>query len=153
MLRNIRHERFAQGIAQGKTVTDAYIHAGYAARGRSAEVAGSRLLRNVEVAARLGELSAKLEQPAIADAEEIQQFFTTVMRGRTADGADLTEDHVTKDGFVVAVRVSYRDRVKAAELLARARGVFLTSTGDADGELAAIARALADPVGSRPAPN
>lgn len=152
MLRNIRHERFAQGIAQGNTVTDAYIQAGYKARGRSAEVAGSRLLRNVEVQQRLAELAAKLAKPAIADADEIQQFLTTVMRGADQAGEDLTEDHVTKDGDVVPARISWRDRIKAAELLARARGVFITAGADADGELDAIARALAQPNGQPPPP-
>lgn len=153
MLRNIRHERFAQGIAQGKTVTDAYVQAGYAARGRSAEVAGSRLLRNVEVSRRLDELAAELKTASIAGAEEIQQFFTRVMRGKDQNGDDLTDDHVTKDGLVIPFRVSFRDRLKAAELLGRARGLFTSTSTEADGELEAIARALAQPVGTRPPPN
>lgn len=153
MLRNIRHERFAQGIAQGKSVTDAYVQAGYAARGRSAEVAGSRLLRNVEVSRRLDELAHDLKTASIADAEEIQQFFTRVMRGKDQNGDDLTDDHVTKDGLVIPFRVSFRDRLKAAELLGRARGLFTSTSTEADGELEAIARALAQPVGTRPPPN
>lgn len=144
MLRNIRHERFAQGIAKGLPATQAYTQAGYAARGRSLESNASRLLRNAEVQSRLAELAAKLAKPAIADADEIQQFLTTAMRGRDETGDDLTEDHVTKDGVVVPVRISWRDRLKAAELLARARGVFATAGSDADGELDAIARALAE---------
>lgn len=153
VLRNIRHERFAQGIAQGKSVTDAYIAAGYTARGRSAEANGSRLLRNAVVAARLDELAAKLQTASIADAEEIQQFFTTVLRGVDAKGEPLTDDHVTKDGFVIPFRVSFRDRLKAAELLGRARGLFTSTGTDAEGELDAIARALSQPVGTRPPPN
>lgn len=144
MLRNIRHERFAQGIAKGLPATQAYIQAGYKARGKSAGNAASRLLENVGVKSRLAELARKLAKPAIADADEIQQFLTTAMRGKDDAGADLTEDHVTKDGLVVPVRISYRDRLKAAELLARARGVFATAGSDADGELDAIARALAE---------
>lgn len=144
MLRNIRHERFAQGIAKGLPATQAYTQAGYAARGRSLESNASRLLRNAEVQSRLAELAAKLAKPAIADADEIQQFLTTAMRGKDETGDDLTEDHVTKDGVVVPVRISWRDRLKAAELLARARGVFATAGSDADGELDAIARALAE---------
>lgn len=144
MLRNIRHERFAQGIAKGLPASHAYIQAGYKARGNAAETAAARLFRNVQVQSRLAELAAKLAKPAIADADEIQQFLTTAMRGRDDDGADLTEDHVTKDGLVVPVRISWRDRLKAAELLARARGVFATAGSDADNELDAIARALAE---------
>lgn len=153
MLRNIRHERFAQGIAQGMPASRAYIEAGYKARGNSAEVNAARLLRNAQVAQRLDELAEDLKTASIADAEEIQRFFTTVMRGTDHRGHDVTDDHVTKDGIVIPFRVSYRDRLKAAELLGRARGLFTSSSAEADGELEAIARALAQPVGTRPPPN
>lgn len=151
MLRNIRHERFVQAIAQGKNVTDAYVAAGYKARGNSAETAAARLFRNVQVQRRLEELAAKLESAAIADAEEIQRFFTSVMRGVDPKGEPLTDDEVTKDGFVVPFRVAYRDRLKAAELLGRARGLFTTTSADSEGELLAIAQALA--ATPRPPPN
>lgn len=145
MLKNQRHERFAQGIAKGLPATRAYIEAGYKARGNSAETAAARLFRNVQVQSRLVELAKKLAKPAIADADEIQQFLTTAMRGVDEHGKSLTEDHVTKDGDVVPARISWRDRLKAAELLARARGVFNAQTDDPEGELDAIARALAEP--------
>lgn len=144
MLKNQRHERFAQGIAKGLPATRAYAEAGYTAEGRSLEVNASRLLRNAEVQDRIAELAENLKKAAIADADEIQQFLTLVMRGRDDDG-DLTEDHVTKDGAVVPVRVSFRDRLKAAELLARARGVFTSTQPGAEGELEAIRRALMQP--------
>lgn len=143
MLPNIRHERFAQGIAKGLPASRAYIDAGYKARGNAAEVNAARLLRNAQVAQRLVDLADALSKRAIADADEIQQFFTLAMRGTDQHGQPLTEDHVTKDGDVVPARISWRDRLKAAELLARARGVFAMQSDDAEGELEAIARALA----------
>ncbi len=146
MLKNQRHERFAQGIARGLPATQAYIQAGYKARGKSAGNAASRLLENDGIQTRLLELAKKLAKPAIADADEIQQFFTLAMRGVDDNGNPLTEDHVTKDGDVVPARISWRDRIKAAELLARARGVFATQSDDPEGELEAIAQALAQPV-------
>lgn len=143
MLSNIRRERFAHGIVQGKPAARAYIDAGYKARGHSAESAAARLLRNVEVEARIKELAEELRKPAIADADELQRFLTTVIRGVDENGAEVDEDHVTKDGFIVKVRPSFRDRIKASELLMRAQGVFSQSDTRADGELAAIAEALA----------
>lgn len=143
MLTNIRHERFAQGIAQGKPASTAYIDAGYKARGRSAENAASRLLGNVGVAQRVRELADELRKPAIANADELQTFLTTVIRGEDEHGVGMDEDHVTKDGFIVKVRPSFRDRIKASELLMRAQGVFAQQDARADGELAAIAEALA----------
>ena len=145
-LKNQRHERFAQNIAKGMSATQAYIQAGYKARGNSAEVNASRLLRNAQVHERIAELAKRAEREAIADAQEIQAFFTEVMRGRAAkDGSNLTDDHVTKVGDVVPFRVAYRERIRAAELLARARGVFTPGGADSDtgmSELEKVAGAL-----------
>ena len=54
MLSNHKHELFAQGLAQGKTQTQAYIDAGYSANG--AEVSASRLLTNANIKKRVQEL-------------------------------------------------------------------------------------------------
>jgi len=145
MLTNIRHERFAHGIAQGKSGSRAYIDAGYKARGNSAETNAARLLRHAQVCQRIEQLADEIKNEAIADAEELQRFLTSVVRGVTPQGENPTEDHVTKDGFVVEVRPSFRDRLKAAELLFRAQGTFNRSDASADGELDAIAAALQQP--------
>lgn len=136
MLKNQRHELFAQGIAKGLTAKDAYIKAGYKARDNAAESAAARLFRNVQVQARLAEIAAELESQAIATADEIQRFLTSVMRG------EVTEELLTRDGGLVTATANVRDRTKAAELLGRAQGVFTSSTAEAAGELEAIARAL-----------
>lgn len=136
MLKNQRHERFAQGIAKGLTAKDAYIQAGYKARDNAAEVNAARLLRNAQVRARIEQLAVEIKNQAVADAEEIQRFFTVVMRG------EVTEQLLTRSGDLVTAPANVRDRTKAAELLARARGVFSNTDAAADGELAAIAEAL-----------
>ena len=145
MLYNNRHERFAQGIAQGKPATRAYIDAGYKARGHSAEAAAARLLRKSEVTERIEALAEKLAKTAIANADEIQTFLTSVLRGKDENGKDITEQQMTRDGTIVTLKASVRDRLKAAELLARARGLFTQSSDAGDGELDAIAEALARP--------
>ncbi|RWJ97012.1 MAG: Terminase small subunit [Mesorhizobium sp.] len=58
ILRNPRHERFAQGIAKGLSGKAAYVEAGFRARGNAAEVNAARLLRNAQVTSRLEELQA-----------------------------------------------------------------------------------------------
>lgn len=55
VLKNARHEKFAQAIAKGKSATEAYAEAGYKAHQPSA----SRLLSNVMVGARVEELQAR----------------------------------------------------------------------------------------------
>lgn len=58
VLKNARHEKFAQNVAKGKSATEAYKLAGFNARAKSAEAAASRLLGNVKVHARVEELKA-----------------------------------------------------------------------------------------------
>src|SRR5258706_1048840 len=52
ILRNARHERFAQELAQGKSATEAYRRAGFKANRQAA----SRLVTNVDILARVAEL-------------------------------------------------------------------------------------------------
>lgn len=54
-LPNPKHERFAQGLAKGKSQAEAYSEAGYAGD----FTAASRLSRNVKVKARLSELQER----------------------------------------------------------------------------------------------
>lgn len=54
-LTNPRHERFAQGLAKGKTQAEAYAEAGY----KPSEPNASRLTSNEKVQARLAELQER----------------------------------------------------------------------------------------------
>lgn len=58
-LKNPRHEIFAQALAKGRSVTEAYALAGYQVNSKTAAEAGSRLSRTVKVAARLSELQER----------------------------------------------------------------------------------------------
>lgn len=64
VLSNARHERFAQGIAKGKSQHDAYIYAGYAKNQQAKDVRSNAgtLARKPEVAARIQELQEKQAQ-------------------------------------------------------------------------------------------
>jgi hypothetical protein len=59
VLENSRHEKFAQGLAQGMSAAEAYRQAGYEVKGNVAEAAASRLLRDVKVASRVEELKQR----------------------------------------------------------------------------------------------
>src|SRR6187551_2592612 len=65
MLTNSRHERFAQGLAQGKTADEAYRLAGYAANRGNA----STLKANQNIEARVAELQARVVQGVILTRE------------------------------------------------------------------------------------
>ncbi len=55
VLKNARHETFAQGLAKGMSVTDAYAAAGY----RGDRKAASNLWTNVDIKERVTELQSK----------------------------------------------------------------------------------------------
>ncbi len=76
ILKNTRHERFIQSIARGMSTGPAYTAAGYKATGNSAEVNGTRLLRNAQVRARLAELMAPAVEAAELSAERVLQEIT-----------------------------------------------------------------------------
>ena len=57
-LKNVRHEKFVQGLLEGKSATDAYEAAGYERDESGANAA--RLTRNPKVAQRLAELQAEI---------------------------------------------------------------------------------------------
>ncbi|WP_348628859.1 terminase small subunit [Mesorhizobium sp. M1E.F.Ca.ET.063.01.1.1] len=59
MLRNQRHERFAQGLAKGLSGKAAYVEAGYRSTGNAAEVGAAKLVRNGKIEARIAELQAR----------------------------------------------------------------------------------------------
>ena len=58
-LKNIRHEKFCQGIVSGLSQTKAYTAAGYGERG--AKQSAARLLNNGEVRSRVSELRQEIE--------------------------------------------------------------------------------------------
>nr|DAN13260.1 MAG TPA: Terminase small subunit [Caudoviricetes sp.] len=55
---------------------------------------------------------------AIATQEEIQKFFTSVVRG------EVKEEVVSNSGKILEVPASTKDRLKAAECMGRAYGMF-----------------------------
>ncbi|CAH1677988.1 hypothetical protein CHELA41_24472 [Hyphomicrobiales bacterium] len=58
-LNNNRHEKFANEVAKGVRPADAYAKAGYAATARGNDVCASRLLKDVNISARVEELQER----------------------------------------------------------------------------------------------
>lgn len=76
VLKNPKHERFAQELAKGSTATDAYVSAGY----KSDRGAASRLSANVSIQERVAQLLSKGAERAevtieslITEADDIQR--------------------------------------------------------------------------------
>lgn len=61
VLKNARHEKFAQAIAKGKTITEAYAEAGYKGNRKAA----SNLWTNVDIRNRVDEITGKVNERVI----------------------------------------------------------------------------------------
>lgn len=99
---NRRQELFCQAFAAGGNAAAAAREAGYSVK--AADRIGERLLRNVEVSARIKALSEENDAKLIATSRERQQLWTAIMRD---------------------TRLEPKDRLKASELLGKAQGDFL----------------------------
>jgi phage terminase small subunit len=93
ILRNTRHEMFAQFLAQGKSATGAYVEAGYK-DSETARFRASRLRTNGNVQKRIDELKQKVakkmeitQESLIAEAEEIRELAIRDKQYNAALGA------------------------------------------------------------------
>lgn len=104
----------------------------------TARAAASRLLTNVNVKKYIDEQLQKIESKKIAEATEVMQYLTSVMRGETS--AEVVVVEFQGDGYSRAKRMDKapdeKERLKAAELLGKRYGLFTDKVNlDADSEL------------------
>ncbi len=92
----------------------------------TASAAAARLLRNVRVKAYIDERLAEIHDEKTADAKEVMEYLTSVMRGESASEEIVVEG--IGDGMSEArtmeKRPSEKDRLKAAELLGKRYALF-----------------------------
>ena len=103
-LDNERHERFCAEYLIDLNATKAAERAGYSAR--SAGNQGNRLMKKAEIQERITEMAQEARSEAVADATEVMEYLTAVMRGEAEGGS----------------------RVRAAELLAKRYGLLKDKT-------------------------
>lgn len=112
ILNNPRRERFAQRVAEAGNASAAY-RSTYGSDGRSAEVGGSRLLRNAEVRGRVQELQGETAKAAVMTLEEQRLLLAAIARG----------EHLN---------AKICDRIRAIELDAKLAGFFASADGSAN---------------------
>lgn len=108
MLKNQKHELFAQAIARGETGRQAYYSAGFTASPGAADVGASRLLKTDKVAARVLELRSRqgtAEKTILTKAWVIEQTIELQRKAVTAG--------------------AYGPAAKCMELLAREVNAFI----------------------------
>ena len=117
---NPKQERFCYEFIACGNATAAYKAAYPNVGDNTARVNSSRLLADKRIQVRLKELQAEMTSEKICDSVELQEFLSRVVR------RELTEELYLPSGERQERANSVRDALKAAELLARISGLYVT---------------------------
>lgn len=117
---NAKQRKFADEYLIDCNATQAAIRTGY--NEKTAYSQGQRMLKNVEVKTYIDEQLERLHNEKTADAQEVLEYLTAVMRGQhTEQTLQLVGDGVQT---ITDIDVSARERLKAAELIGKRYGMF-----------------------------
>lgn len=129
-LKNARHEKFAQGLVEGKTPSEAYIEAGYTPNAGNA----SRLKGDEKVKARVEALKKTVVESVIARTALSKQYVLdalvdTLERCRQASPVLDRKGEIvmveTPDGDVVPAYIfDAKNVLRSAELIGKELGMF-----------------------------
>lgn len=91
-----------------------------------AQAAGSRLLSNVMVAAYIEEKLAEISSQKTANAREVMEYLTSVMRGKSESSVVVVEGYGDgcSEAKIIGKPPDEKERLKAAELLGRHYAMF-----------------------------
>lgn len=135
-----KQQRFVSEYLKDCNATQAAIRAGYSKR--SACSIGLKLLKKSEVKRAVGEEMERLRTENTADSQEVVEYLTSVMRGTENEMVPLFVGEGVQE--LTGKPVGTRDRIKAAELLAKRYGLLTERT-----ELRGIAQVqIVDDLGS-----
>ena len=123
-----KQEKFCQEMAKLGNQYQAYCNA-FSTEGmsrNSIDVEASKLMDNPKITLRLKELAEETKSENTAEAQEIQEYLTKVIRGEIDEDCIVVEsigDYQSK-ARNVKKQVTPKDRIKACETLAKMRGYF-----------------------------
>ena len=127
-----KQKRFCDEYLIDTNATQAAIRAGYSEK--TAYSIGNENLSKPELRAYIDERLAEMQSKTIATAEEVLQYLTSVLRGEETEEVVVVEG--LGEGMSRAKRmdkgVGAKDKLKAAELLAKRYGI-LTDRVNVDG--------------------
>lgn len=122
---NARQKRFCDEYLIDCNATQAAIRAGYSPK--TAKVTGVKMLTNANLKAYIDEQLERIHNEKTADAQEVLEYLTAVMRGQhTEQTLRLIGDGVQK---IADIDVSAKERLKAAELIGKRYGMFKDNVG------------------------
>lgn len=117
---NEKQKRFCDEYLIDCNATQAAIRAGYSPK--TAYAIGEQNLKKLELKAYIDEQLEQLHNKKTADAREVLEYLTAVMRGEhTEQVLRLAGDGVQE---ISNIDVSAKDRIKAAEMLAKRYGLL-----------------------------
>lgn len=115
-----RQRKFCDEYLISGNATDAAIKAGYSPK--TAKQTGSENLAKPDLKAYIETELEKLHSAKIADAQEVLEYLTSVMRGEhTEQVLKLVGDGIQT---VTDIDVSAKERIKAAELIGKRYALF-----------------------------
>lgn len=119
-----KQERFCEEYLIDCNATQAAIRAGYS--GKTAYSMGQRLLKKVEVQNRIAELGEAARTERTADAAEVMEYLTSVLRGESTATVVVVEGvgDGCSEARTMAKPPDEKERLKAAELLGKRFGLF-----------------------------
>ena len=119
-----KQKKFADEYLIDTNATQAAIRAGYSEK--TSYSMGQRLLKNVEIKTYINEQLEKISSEKIADATEVMEYLTSVLRGESKSEVVVTE--FCGDGYSEARRMNKlpdeKEKLKAAELLGKRYSLF-----------------------------
>ena len=119
-----KQKRFCDEYLIDCNATQAAIRAGYSAK--TAYSIGEENLRKPDIRAYIDARLAEMQSKKIADATEVMQYLTSVLRG------EETEEVIVVTGLETRRMdkgIGARDKLKAAELLAKRYGLLTDKVG------------------------
>ncbi|RHW46805.1 terminase small subunit [Bombilactobacillus bombi] len=122
----VKQQKFADEYIKLGNATKAAIEAGYSKK--YTHTNAHKLLQNTAIKEYIDKQLEEIHNSKIADAQEIQEFLTATMRGKTK------ETVVTQKGDIYEVPVNPKDQLKASELLGKTKAMF-TDKKQIDGDL------------------
>lgn len=122
----IKQKRFIDFYIQSANAAESARKAGYSAK--SARYVGLELLAKPNIQAAIQSRLAELDSERTADTKEILEYLTKVMRGNAEE--EVVMNIGTGKGYSkaekVKAQVGAKERIKAAELLAKVHGLFIS---------------------------
>lgn len=123
---NQRQQAFVDYYIQTNNLSEAARRAGYSVK--TAGSTGVELLKNPKIQKAIRERTEELTSKRTADTQEILEYLASVLRGEIDE--EIVVNVGIGKGFTrpekVKAKVTAKDRNKAAELLAKVKGLFVT---------------------------